>query len=782
MVGFISTWLLGSLAASLAPTLVTARPEPELFRRAMNLKDDVKLCHITDDAPTTKAPKDNIWAQISPEESKSVWDFVHDPAQGLNLTDPGKAKLTDNYVYFIDTLPVNKTAALPYIDGDGAIPTKYARVVIFEGGKEEPVSQEYMVKLPIVADSQLERLDYLFNGGLGGTVPYNGREFDGKRSAASEPLLRSVMTNISDITIELFGGAYYGSSDNRTNLTSTTNTPISFDGSTAFRSVMFRYPGLASYMLPIDFYTILNVTGTDASLYSLKGFVTKSRFFPTIAELRAAFDAGELEQDFPQTRDNTWAYVNHKPEMGQRDLEDRLAPQSLEIGGKRYKLDAKQQYVEYMGWTFYMSFTRTLGLMFYDIKFKGERVLYELSMQEAAAQYGGNQPKAAGTVYHDTYYAFGTNSATLVEGYDCPFGSTLLNISFPEGNGTQVHPDSICLYEADTGFPLARHRTGSSNDWGFSQLGTVKSSSLHARTVATVGNYDYMFTYGFNVDGSIEVEVRASGYLQSSAYYKDQEKWGPRIYQGTQGSLHDHIVTFKADFDIIDSKNSLQVTDLVVANQTQPWFEELGVFEQMELNITNMETEKQFNWAANGQSMYCVVNNDKKNAWGVKRGYRIVPGKSNIHLSVLNSPFSKGQSEFSKSHLAVTRHHDEETYANSWQNINLAAKPQHDFARFFDGEGVDDEDIVVWFNLGMHHFTRSEDVPVTLYTEAVSSIVFAPQNFNDRAQEGDLLNRRWIVANSTSGELSYEDYGVELPTCKVQLDEPVDGLSQWVTI
>ena len=46
-----------------------------------------------------------------------------------------------------------------------------------------------------------------------------------------------------------------------------------------------------------------------------------------------------------------------------------------------------------MGWSFYIAFTRTLGLMFYDIKFKGERILYELSMQEATAQYGGNQPK-----------------------------------------------------------------------------------------------------------------------------------------------------------------------------------------------------------------------------------------------------------------------------------------------------------------------------------------------------------------------------------------------------
>lgn len=776
MVGFHVAVSLGFLA------LVTGRPDPVLFRRSMGLADDVKVCHLTDDAPTTKAPKLNVWSQISPEEVKSVWDFVHNPSVGLNLTAPENATVTDNYVYFIDTLPVNKTAALPYLDGNNEAPPKFARVVIFEGGREDPVSQEYMVKLPIHEGSQVEKLDYLFNGGSGGTVPFNARYFDGKRSAASEPLLASLMTSIADITIDIFGGAYYGSSDERTNLTSATATPNSFDGTTAYRTVMFRYPGLASYMVPLDFYIILNVAGTDSSLYALKGFVTKSRFFPTVESLRAAYEAGELAQEFPQTRDNTWAYVNHKPEMGVRDLDDRLAPQSLEIGGKRYKFDPAERYVEYMGWSFYMAFTRTLGLMFYDIKYKGERVLYELSMQEAAAQYGGHQPKAAGTVYHDTYYSFGTYSATLVEGYDCPFGSTLLNISFPEGSGTEVHPDALCLFEADPGYPLARHRTGASNDWGFSQLGTVKASSLHVRTVATVGNYDYMFTYAFHVDGSLEVEVRASGYLQSSPYYKDQEKWGPRIYEATQGSLHDHVLTFKADFDIVDTKNSLQVTELIVANQTQPWFEELGIFEQMELNVTNKPTEEMLYWGGNGQTMYSVINPDAKNAWGVPRGYRIVPGRSNIHLSVEHSPFSQKSSTFSKSHLAVTRHHDSEQYANSWQNVNLAKRPQHDFAKFFDGESVDGEDIVVWFNLGMHHFTRSEDVPVTLFSEAVSSILLAPQNFNDRAQEGDLLNRRWIVANSTTGQLSYEDYGVALPTCKVQLEEPVDGLSQWTTV
>jgi primary-amine oxidase len=632
--------------------------------------------------------------------------------------------------------------------------------------------------LPVSAQTTIERLDYIYNGGSGGSVPYNARYFDGPRSTATDPLIASIMTNISDITAALFqGGAYYGAEDERSNLSLTSGTPLSFDGTQAFRNIMFRFPGPASYMTPLDFFLLIDCTGTDPSLYSLKGFVTGEKFYPTIADLRAAFEAGALGMEFDQTLDADWALVDYKPELGVRALEERLAPSTIEIGGKRYKLDTENQYVEYMGWSFYISHSQTLGYMFYDIKFKGERILYELSMQEATAQYGGNQPKAANTVYHDTYYQLGTSVGTLVEGFDCPWGSTFLNLTYHSYNTTVVNEDSLCIFEADMNFPLSRHRAADSNDYGFSKFGTVKGAALIVRSIATVGNYDYMFDYSFHMDGSLEVIVRASGYLQSSFYYPSQGKWGPRIQQATQGSLHDHIITYKADFDILGTSNALQVSELKAVNQSQPWFPELGTFEQMELDASLMQTEQQFNYFPNNQAMYVVLNQNETNAWGEPRGYRIVPGRSDIHLSILNSPWSLKNSEFAKSQLAVTRQHDNEPFANSVQNINLPSKPQQDFSKFFDGESVVDEDLVVWFNLGMHHFTRAEDVPVTLYTEASSSIVFAPQNFFDRAQDGDLLNRRWMEVDE-DGELSYETYGVGLGTCDVVLEEPAESLGR----
>lgn len=437
------------------------------------------------------------------------------------------------FSFWIDTLPLNKTEVLPFIDGPGDLPSKYARAIIFEGGKLEPDSQEYMIgPLPVTATTTVQKLDYFYNGGQGGSVPYNGRYFDGPRSSATEPLVVSIMSNISDITAALFqGGVYYGSRDNRSKsitihrrnqspatktyvatLSITSGTPVSYDGTQAFRNIMFRVPGPASYMTPLDFFLLIDCTGTDPSLYEMKGFVTGEKFYPTIAELRSAFEAGELGMEYDQTLDFDWALVDYKPELGVRELEQKMAPATLEIGGKWYKVDETNQYVEYMGWSFYIAFSRTLGVMFYDIKFKGERILYELSMQEATAQYGGNQPKAANTVYHDTYYSLGAEMGTLIEGYDCPWGSTFWNLTYHSGNGSVINTNSLCIFEADMNFPLSRHRTGASNNYGFSKLGTVKGAQLIVRAIATVGNYGKQYTHwkGFETYADIHLQIICS--------------------------------------------------------------------------------------------------------------------------------------------------------------------------------------------------------------------------------------------------------------------------------
>ena len=388
LLGFL--WTTTLAAASAVPRLGYER---KVLLEALAERQGPGGSCYDGDAPVIQAPKANVWAQISAQDNFDVWNLLHDPVTGLNLTLPENATVTDNYVFWIDTLPTNKSDVLPFIDGDGPLPFKYARVIIFEGGKAEPDSQEYFVgPLPVSQDTTVQKLDYIYNGGRGGSVPFNARYADAIKSAPIDPLIASAMGNISDITAALFSGAvYFGATDNRTTLSSTSGTPLSYDGSQGFRNILFRLPGRGTYLSPIDFYLLVDCPGTDPSHYSVKGFVTNEKFYPDEASLRSAFESGDVAEHFNQPEDPSWTDVDYKPEMGVRALEDRFAPSSIELGGKRYQLDPEAQYVEYMGFSFYLSFSRTLGIMFHNIKFKGERILYELSLQEAMAQYAGYQ-------------------------------------------------------------------------------------------------------------------------------------------------------------------------------------------------------------------------------------------------------------------------------------------------------------------------------------------------------------------------------------------------------
>jgi primary-amine oxidase len=94
-----------------------------------------------------------------------------------------------------------------------------------------------------------------------------------------------------------------------------------------------------------------------------------------------------------------------------------------------------------------------------------------------------------------------------------------------------------------------------------------KNIAFVLRTVSTVANYDYMTSYEFYMDGSIVVSMRASGYIES-AYWANNEEYGFKIHDNLSGSLHDHVITFKADFDILGQKNSIQKIDIVPATET----------------------------------------------------------------------------------------------------------------------------------------------------------------------------------------------------------------------
>jgi hypothetical protein len=155
------------------------------------------------------------------------------------------------------------------------------------------------------------------------------------------------------------------------------------------------------------------------------------------------------------------------------------------------------------------------------------------------------------------------NQANRIILMTSPYHATYWNSTFQGAESTTTNINSICIFETDIGHPITRHSAGEYKQ-------STKGSSLVVRVIATVGNYDYLWDYNFFTDGAISVDARASGYLQAN-YYRPEDKaqWGPRIAETLTGTLHTHVMNFKVDFDIIDTKNTLLKTELVVENITQ---------------------------------------------------------------------------------------------------------------------------------------------------------------------------------------------------------------------
>jgi primary-amine oxidase len=117
MVGSKSGWLcfdsmlLSTLTGLALAALAFTSALPPLGYERKLLHDvlgkrghDASSSCLNDAAPVTSAAKPNIWAQIPPEDNLAVWNLLHNPSSGLNLTDPSKAKPSDNYVSVFERL------------------------------------------------------------------------------------------------------------------------------------------------------------------------------------------------------------------------------------------------------------------------------------------------------------------------------------------------------------------------------------------------------------------------------------------------------------------------------------------------------------------------------------------------------------------------------------------------------------------------------------------------------------------------------------------------------
>ena len=422
--------------------------------------------------------------------------------------------------------------------------------------------------------------------------------------------------------------------------------------------------------------------------------------------------------------------------------------------GPGYSIDNGE--VSWQNWQFRFRLDPRMGpvvnLVTWNDGGKRRSVLYEGSLSEMYVPYMDPEETWNSHVFLDAgEYFLNTGSGGIIKplepGVDCPAYATFFSGTFFHDNGLPyIRPQLACLFERVTGDPMWRH-------WDEDSYATAgrPTRELVFRTVATIGNYDYLFDWRFEQDGSIVAGVGATGILEVKQVKsmradgpaddrltgKDADgnevAFGQLVAPGIDGVDHDHYFSFRLDLDVDGPKNSLMVDRLVPYKlpDTSPGRKYIWA---MKPEMVKTESGAKLDVSIQHPSMWRFVNESVKNSLGQASSFEIMPGETALSL-LPSSEWPQKRAGFSEHSLWVTPYDPSERYASGV--YVMGSKGEDSLPAWTkQGRSIMNTDIVAWYTMGFHHVPRPEDwpqMPVMWHT-----FTLAPFQFFDKSQVMDL--------------------------------------------
>ncbi len=410
--------------------------------------------------------------------------------------------------------------------------------------------------------------------------------------------------------------------------------------------------------------------------------------------------------------------------------------------------------VEWQNWSFHMRTDRRTGLVISLANFNDEgkkrQIAYQMTLSEMYVPYMDPAETWAFKSFLDAgEYGLGYLISTLAPGRDCPHNAVYIDALIPSDLGGVFRADkAICVFERNTGDPAWRHyQAGAQRNYSAPQV------ELVVRMAPTIGNYDYIVDYVFQLRGTIKIRVGASGLdalkMVSSARAdsptaREDLKYGNLVAPYTVAPYHDHFFSFRLDLDVDGPKNMMLVD--TIKPQTLPegsvrrslWTIQTSQIVK-EGAVPHGHGRKRIQWR--------VINPNKRTPLGHFPGYKLVPGHVVTSLLSPDDPPQR-RALFSSNPLWVTRQKTGEYWAacdHPNQSKGGEGLPKY----VADAEPVSNQDLVLWYNVGFHHVTLPEDFPVlpTMWHE----FSLRPANFFTQNPAHD-LSPTFLVRKKPAGQ------------------------------
>lgn len=400
----------------------------------------------------------------------------------------------------------------------------------------------------------------------------------------------------------------------------------------------------------------------------------------------------------------------------------REKPRRLVISqpdGASFQINGQE--IRWQKWNFRYSMHPREGLVLHTVGYEDEGrvrpILYRAALSEMVVPYGDTDANWRWRAAFDVgEYNVGRLASPLEAGLDAPENAQLIDSVFAGDTGKPYTLErAVGIYERDGGI-LWKH---------FDSV-TGKNETRRARElviffVATIGNYDYAVNYVFKQDGTLEVDLALTGIMLAKGVKEKRagevhsigaETTGHLVSENIVAPHHQHFFSFRLDFDVDGTNNSATEmnTSMMAAGASNPSFNGFVMRE----SVMKSEKEAQRKMDMQAARVWTVTNFSARNALGHHPSFILVPGVNSIPYIAPES-LARKRAQFINNHFWVTRYNPQEVYsAGVYPNQSKGGDGLPQFAA--NNEPIDNQDIVVWYTLGVTHIPRPEEwavMPVT---------------------------------------------------------------------
>ncbi len=366
--------------------------------------------------------------------------------------------------------------------------------------------------------------------------------------------------------------------------------------------------------------------------------------------------------------------------------------------------------VAWQKWHLRIGFTPREGLVLYNVGYEDQGrvrpILYRAALSDMVVPYGDpSKDHYRKNAFDAGEYGIGSLTNSLTLGCDCLGEIHYFDADLNTGRGGSFTiPNAVCMHEEDYGI-LWKH-----TDWRTGQVEVRRSRRLVISSIATVGNYEYGFFWYFYQDGTIQLEIKLTGIINTAGIAEGETpRHGTLVAPQLNAHVHQHFFNFRLDMSVDGEANTV----LEVNTVAEPLGPDNPHGNAFYAEATPLKTEQEAQRVIDPMSgRYWLVSNPSvKNALGRPVGYKLMPGENILPFAHPGASIIQ-RAGFMTRHLWVTPYAPDELSATGpYPNQHPGGAGLPEYTR--NDRKVENTDVVLWYTLGYHHVPRPEDWPIS---------------------------------------------------------------------